>query len=55
MTTFLKTKFNHYSKIHEEEAIIHIKNMCKNSKIDVMKLTYGLFSHNYRVTAFSTL
>ena len=36
----------HYSKIHKEKAIISCKNV---------KWTYGLFGHNYRVAALSTL
>ncbi len=33
--------------------LFHVKNVCKNVKIQQWK--YGLFGHNYRVAALSSL
>ena len=43
-------------KIHGKKGIYFMEKMyVKMSKINKYKLTYGLFGHNYRVAAFSTL
>ena len=39
----------------EKRQLFHVKNVCKNVKINKFKWTYGLFDHNYRVAALSTL
>ena len=41
----------------EKRQLFHVKNVYKNEKkkINKFKWTYGLFGHNYRVAALSTL
>ena len=40
---------------HGKKSTIHVKNVCKNVKINKFKWTNGLFGQNYRVAAFFTL
>ena len=39
----------------EKKQLFHVKYVCKMSKINKFKWMYGLFGHNYRVAALSTL
>ena len=59
MTTFIKTKFNksddQRNNDNTEYQIHGKKGIYFMSKINKFKLTYGLFGHNYRVAALSTL
>ncbi len=39
----------------EKWQLFHVKNVCKNVKINKIKWTYGLFGHKYRIATLSTL